>query len=112
MLGYLIFSNQKYESTELSLETNFPSFNNTRSEKFCFIQFSTGMAGWLLLTFLICLYNQLSSTIHSIITYQDYRCLKNVIHQLDSKNEWLLLPASFTAKFLLAFLLKLESAFS
>ena len=32
----------------------------------CFTQFSTGMAGWLLLIFLICLHNQLSS-IHSII---------------------------------------------
>ena len=27
------------------------------------------------------------------------RCLKNVIHQIVSKNEWLLLPAKFTAKF-------------
>ena len=33
----------------------------------CFTQFSTGMAGWLLLIFLICLHNQLSS-IHSIIS--------------------------------------------
>ena len=32
-----------------------------------FSQFSTGMAGWLLLIFLICLHNQLSS-IHSIIS--------------------------------------------
>ena len=30
--------------------------------------------------------------------YRD-RCLKNVIHQIDSKNEWLLLSVSFTAKF-------------
>ena len=34
------------------------------------------------------------------------RCLKNVIHQIDSKNEWLLLPASFTAKFGLVLILK------
>ena len=33
----------------------------------CFTQFSTGMAGWLLLIFLICLHNHLSS-IHSIIS--------------------------------------------
>ena len=33
----------------------------------CFTQFSTAMAGWLLLIFLICLHNQLSS-IHSIIS--------------------------------------------
>ena len=40
-----------------------------------------------------------------------YRCLQNVIHQIDS-NEWLLLPASFTAKFGLVFGLALENAFS
>ena len=37
--------------------------------KSCFIQFSKRMAGWLLLTFLICLHNQLRSIIHSIITF-------------------------------------------
>ena len=45
-------------------------------------------------------------------TYKEYRCLENVIHQIDSKNEWLLLPASFTAKFGLVFVLTLENAFS
>ena len=38
--------------------------------------------------------------------------MKNVIHQIDSKNGWLLLSASFTAKFGLVFLLALENAFS
>ena len=39
--------------------------------------------------------------------------MKKVIHQiLDSKNEWLLLPASFTAKIGLVFVLTLENAFS
>ena len=37
---------------------------------------------------------------------------ENVIHQLDHKNEWLLLLASFTAKFGLAFVLTLENVFS
>ena len=32
--------------------------------------------------------------------------------QMDSKNEWLLLSASFTAKFELVFVLTLENAFS
>ena len=41
-----------------------------------------------------------------------YRCLKNVIHQIDSKNEWLLLSVTFTAKFELAFVLTFENAFS
>ena len=52
------------------------------------------MAGWLILTLFICLHNQLSSvdSIHSI------RCLKNTIQKIDSKNEWLLFSASFTAK--------------
>ena len=36
-----------------------------------------------------------------------YRCLKNVIHQIDSKNEWLLPSVTFTAKFDLVFVLKI-----
>ena len=60
----------------------FHFFNDSRREKLYFIQFSTKMAAWLLLTFFIFLHNQLSS-IHSI----KYRCLKNVIHQIHSKNE-------------------------
>ena len=39
--------------------------------------------GWLLLTFFICLQNQV------LLIPLSYRCLKNVIHQIDSKNEWL-----------------------
>ena len=76
--------------------------------KNCFIHLSTRTAGWLLLTFLICLHNQLSSTILSI----KCGCLKNVIHQIDCKNEWLLLPARFTTKFKLVFVLSLEKDFS
>ena len=34
---------------------------------------------------------------------------ENVILQIDSKNEWLLLSASFTAKFELVFVLTLEN---
>ena len=43
---------------------------------------------------------------------KEYRCLKNLIHQIDSKTEWFLLSASFTAKFELVFVLTLENAFS
>ena len=43
-------------------------FNDTHREKLCFTQFSTRMPAWLLVTFFICLHNQLSS-IHFIITY-------------------------------------------
>ena len=37
--------------------------------------------------------------------------LKNVIHQIDNKNKWLLHPASFTVKFGLVFALTLGNAF-
>ena len=76
----------------------------------CFTEFSTKfieIQGWLLLTFFICLHNQLSSLIPL-----SYRCLKNVIHQVDSKNEWLLLSVTFTAKLELVFVLTSENAFS
>ena len=69
------------------------------------------MAGWRLLTFFICLHKQLSSFIHSIHVLR-VRCLKNVIHQIDSKNEWFHLQASFTATFGLVFVLTLENAIS
>ena len=42
------------------------------------------MVGWLLLIFFVCLHNQLSSIHFSI---SSYTCLKNVIHQIDSKND-------------------------
>ena len=42
---------------------------------------------------------------------KERRCLKKVIHQIDSKKEWLLLSAGFTAKFGLCFVLILEDAF-
>ena len=48
----------------------------------------------------------------SIYTSIIYRCLKNAIHQIDSKHGWLLPSASFTAKFELVFVLTLENAFS
>ena len=50
-------------------------------------------------------YRCLKNVIHQIDC--QYRCLKNVIHQIDSKNGWLHLSASFTAKFGLVFVLTL-----
>ena len=44
-------------------------------------------------------------------TFKEFRCLKNVIHEVDSKNEWLLLSSGFTAKFWLVFVLTLKNAF-
>ena len=46
---------------------------------------------WLLLTFFLCLRNQLMS-IHSICHILKSTDVKNVIHQID-RNEWLLLSA-------------------
>ena len=60
--------------------------------------------GWLLLTFSICLQNQL--------ILLSYRCLKNMIYQVGSKNEWLLLSVTFMAKLELVFVLTFENALS
>ena len=43
------------------------------------------------------------------LSRKEGRCLKYVIHQRHNKNEWLLLSASFAAKFRLAFVLTLET---
>ena len=67
-------------------------------------QFSTG---WLAASDLFQVFTQ---SIKFYTFHYQYRCLKNVIHQIDSKNEWLLLSARFTAKFGLVFVLTLENA--
>ena len=59
------------------------------------------MEGWLLLTFFICLHSQLSSFNFIIVRMSQKR-----VHQIDSKNEWLLL-----SKFELVFVLTFENAF-
>ena len=55
-LGYKFSSNQN----QLKNTSDVYYFNDTHREKLYFFQFSTRMAGWLLLTLLICLHNQLS----------------------------------------------------
>ena len=45
------------------------------------------------------------------VLFKTHMFLKNVIHHIDNNNEWLLLSASFTAKFGLVFALTLENAF-
>ena len=88
--------------------------NDTHREKLCFtkvlLNSVQGMAAWLILIF-ICLHNQLSS-MHSIIMHYKFGYLKNMIYQIDSKNKWLLLSASFTAEVWLVFVLTLKEAFS
>ena len=80
----------------------FSGFNDTHRKNLFYSIHRIRAPCWLLLTFFICLHNQLSSK-NSIIAYKEYRCLRNVIHQIDSENERLLLSASFTAKFRLVF---------
>ena len=57
---------------------------------YSFTQFNIRMAALLPTTFLIYLHNQLSSIKYIITTDK-----KNVTHQIDSKNEWLLFSACF-----------------
>ena len=45
------------------------------------------------------LFDVFTQSIKFYIFHYQYRCLKNVIHQIDSKKGCLLLSASFTAKF-------------
>ena len=72
--------------------------NVTHREKLSFTQ-SSARNVWLAASDLFRKFTQsIKVSIHSIIIYQEYRYLKNVIHQIDSKNEWFLLSASFTAK--------------
>ena len=65
--------------------------------------------GWLAASDLFHMFTQ-SIKFHTF--HYQYGCLKNVIHQIDSKNRWLLLSVGFTAKFGLVFVSTLENAFS
>ena len=83
----------------------------------CFVKFSKCKAqyknGWLAASDLFHVFTQSIKFYYTLYyTYKECRCLENVILQIDSKNEWLLLPASFTAKFGLVFVLTLKNAFS
>ena len=70
------------------------------------IQYSNG---WLAASDLLDMFRQ---SLKFYTFHCQYRCLKNVIHRIRSKNGWLFLSASFTAKFGLVFVLTLENAFS
>ena len=82
--------------------------NDTHRERLMFfsIQYRNG---WLAASNLFDMFTQ---SIKLYTFHDQYRCLKNVIQQIDSKTGWLLLSASFTAKFGLVFILTLENAFS
>ena len=89
----ILYISRVWFHTKLVFITVFFYLNDTQRENLCFTQLSTRIAAWLLLTFFTSLHNQLSS-IHSIIIFNEYRCLKKIIHQIDIENEWLLLSAS------------------
>ena len=76
----------------------------------CSIQYKNGD---LAVSDLFHMFTQLSKFFYIPLSLiKKYRCLKNVIDQIDSKNEWLLLSASFTEKFRSVFIFTLENAFS
>ena len=62
---------------------------------------------WLLLTFFICLHNQLSSFSSIIVQMSEKRD-----SSVGSKNEWLLLSVTFRANLETVFVLTFENAFS
>ena len=72
------------------------------------VQIFSEMQGWLLLTFLICLHNQLSSFNSIIVQMSEKRFHQNILDQI----EWLLLSVAFTAKLELVFVLTFENFFS
>ena len=74
--------------------------NDTHIEELDFTEFSIKfieVQGWLLLTFFMCLHNQLGSFNSNIVQMSEKRDSSN------SKNEWLLLLVTFTAKLELVF---------
>ena len=82
-------------------------FNDTHLEELDSVQIFIEIQGRLLLTFFICLHNQLSSFNSIIVQMSEKR-----VHQIGSKNEWLLLSVTFTAKLELIFVLTFENTFS
>ena len=108
----IMYSKQKYSRKFLK---NF----RLLSSHICLLKrYSQEKTGVLLNSFQECLVGcfwpfwYVYATIKFYTFHYKYRCLKNMIHQTDSKNGWLLLSASFTAKFGLVFVLTLENVFS
>ena len=81
--------------------------NDTHRERLVFhsIQYRNG---WLAAFHLFRMFTQ---SVKFYTFHYQYRYLKNVIHQIGKKNGWMLLSASFTAKFWLVFVLTLEKVF-
>ena len=78
-------------------------------KKICCTHFSIRVATWLILTFFM--FTQ-SIKFYTYYYHILYRYLKNLVHQIDSKNQWLLLSARFAGEFGFVFPLTLENTFS
>ena len=71
------------------------AFNDTHMEKLCFIQFSARIAGWLLLNFLLCLHNQISSIIYYTLYYHVLRVhMFKKGDSLKRQEKWMAAPSS------------------
>ena len=77
-------------------------FNDTHMEKLDSVEIFIEIQGWLLLTFFICLHNQLSSFNSIIVQMSEKRNSSN--------RKWLLLSVTFTAKLELVFVLTFKNA--
>ena len=86
------------------------SINDTHREKLC-TQFSI-RNGWLPASDLFPVFTQSIKFYTFHYDVLKARMFKNVINQMDSKSEWLLLSAKFTAKLGLVFVLTLGNIFS
>ena len=84
------------------------SFNDTHWKKRLVFDSIQYRKDWLAASDLFGVFTQL---IKFYRFHYQYICLKNVIHQIDNKNGWLLLSANFTAKIGLVFVLTLANAF-
>ena len=107
---WLVISVMKRFAERCILQLHQTSLTILTWKNLCFTEISTKfieIKGWLLLTFFICLHNQLSSFNSIIVQVSEKRDWSN-----NSKDEWLLLSVIFTAKLKLVFVLKFENGFS
>ena len=79
------------------------SLHDTHMENLCFTEFNTKIH-WSAKLAASDAFHMFAQSVPL-----SYRCLKNVIYQIDNKNEWLLRSVTFTAKLELVFVLKSDS---
>ena len=77
----------------------------------CFAEFNTKIH-WNTRLAASDVFHMFTESIKVILIPLSYKCLKSVIHQIDSKNAWLLLSVNITTKLELVFVLTFENASS